>query len=78
MAHPKQRFDDNAPGLWYVDDQCIACGLCGNDASTVFSPSGDYDHYRVHRQPVTAEELRDAEDARESCPAEAIGNDGPA
>ena len=78
MAHPKQRFDDNAPGLWYVDDQCICCGLCGNDAPTVFSPSGDYDHHRVYRQPVTAEELRDAEDARESCPVEAIGNDGAA
>lgn len=78
MANPAQRFDDNTPGFWYVDDQCIACGLCGNDAPAFFSPSADYGHYRVHRQPVSAEELREAVDALERCPAEAIGNDAPA
>ena len=77
MANPDQRFSDNVPGHWYVDEQCIGCGLCGNDAPALFSPSADYDHHRVYRQPATVEELRDAEDARQSCPVEAIGNDGP-
>lgn len=76
MAHPKQRFADNAPGSWYVDDQCIDCSMCGNDAPAIFSVSDDYGHHRVHRQPTTVEEVREAEDARESCPVEAIGNDG--
>ena len=78
MPNPKLRFDDNVPGSWYVDTDCICCGLCGNDAPAIFTPSADYGHHRVHHQPVTAEDLRDAEDARERCPVEAIGNDGVA
>lgn len=77
MANHRHRFNDNSPGAWYVDADCICCGLCGNDAPALFSPSADYDHHRVHRQPQGSEELRDAEDARERCPVEAIGNDGP-
>jgi ferredoxin len=30
----------------------------------------------VHRQPVTAEEVALAEEARNGCPSESIGNDG--
>ncbi|MBE7156853.1 MAG: ferredoxin [Rhodospirillales bacterium] len=78
MANLIRRFNDNTAGAWYVDDQCIGCGLCGNDVPTVFSPSVDYDHHRVYHQPATAEEVREAEDARERCPVDAIGNDGPA
>ena len=75
MANPKRSFHDNVPGFWYVDEQCIACGQCGNDVPAIFEEARDYDHYRVHRQPVTPEEIREAEDARERCPVEAIGND---
>ena len=78
MASTKRRFDDNVPGLWYVDDQCIDCGLCGNDVPALFSAAADYGHHRVHRQPVSEEELREASEALERCPAEAIGNDGAA
>ena len=78
MANPKHSFTDNAPGPWYVDHQCICCGLCGNDAPAVFGEAADYSHHRVHRQPTNPEELRDAEDARDRCPVEAIGNDCPA
>lgn len=78
MTNRRRRFDDNAPGSWYVNDQCICCGLCGNDAAALFSPSVDYDHYRVHHQPANPEELRDAAEALERCPVEAIINDGAA
>jgi ferredoxin len=30
----------------------------------------------VHQQPVTPDELALAEEAREACPSESIGNDG--
>ncbi len=75
MANPEDSFKDNAPGAWYVDAQCIACGQCGNDVPSIFAEAADYGHFRVHRQPLTPGELHEAEDARERCPVEAIGND---
>ena len=71
--HSNRVFSDNAPGSWYVNDECIVCGLCENVAPAVFRLSADYSHNMVHHQPATPEELAEAEDARERCPVEAIG-----
>ena len=73
--HPNRIFSDNAPGPWYVHDECICCGLCEDKAPAVLRPSTDYSHHVVHSQPATPEELADAEDARERGPVEANGND---
>ena len=78
MANLKHRFTDNVPGPWYVDAQCICCGLCENVAPDIFRVTNDHDHHRVHHQPATPQELCEAEDARDRCPVEAIGNDGGA
>ncbi len=75
MANPNQRFNDNVPGSWYVDDECICCGLCENVAPETFRLSADYSHHAVHHQPATLEEIADAENARERCPVEAIGQE---
>ena len=75
MANSNDSFKDNAPGRWYVDDQCIDCGQCGNDVPAIFREAADYGHHIVHRQPANADEWREAEEARERCPVEAIGND---
>ena len=76
MATYKNKFSDNVPGLWYVDDQCICCGLCENVAPDIFRLSEDYSHNVVHRQPQSPSELADARNACERCPVEAIGDDG--
>ncbi len=75
MANPKKFFTDNTPGPWYVDDQCICCGLCENVAPETFRMSDDNSHHIVHHQPLTPEELADAENACDRCPVEAIGKD---
>ena len=75
MPNPQHAFSDNSPGAWYVDDNCIACGLCENYVPDVFGMSPDAGNFLVHRQPSTPQELADAENARERCPTEAIGND---
>jgi ferredoxin len=75
MANSKDSFTDNAPGPWYVDEQCICCGLCEDAAPEVFRLSDDGSHNLVHRQPATPQELADAENARDRCPVEAIGKD---
>jgi ferredoxin len=76
MADKTGRHEDNVPGGWYVDQACISCGLCGEYASEVFRMSERADHYLVFHQPVTIEELESAEEARDHCPVDAIGNDG--
>lgn len=76
MADKTNRFEDNAPGPWYVDTACIGCGMCGEYAPSVFAEAAERDHHFVFRQPVTAEEINAAEEARQGCPVDAIGNDG--
>jgi ferredoxin len=75
MANSKDSYPDNTPGPWYVDEQCICCGLCEDVAPDVFRISADGSHNLVHHQPTTPEELADAENARDRCPVEAIGKD---
>lgn len=77
MADNKDRLPQNAPGRWYVDSNCIDCDLCRETAPTVFRRDDDGGNSIVFHQPETDEELRLAEEARNGCPVEAIGNDGP-
>ncbi len=76
MADPKDRWEDNVTGKWYVDRQCILCSLCHELAPSNFkeSESGDHDH--VFKQPESEEEEVQCKEAMEQCPVEAIGNDG--
>jgi ferredoxin len=76
MADNQHRHSDNVPGPWYVDNNCIDCDLCGETAPRTFQRSGDCDHHRVFHQPASPEELCAAEEARQHCPVDAIGNDG--
>ena len=75
MPNPRNAFHNNTPGPWYVDDQCICCGLCENVAPELFRMSADGSHYLVYRQPAAPQDLEDAENAMERCPATAIGSD---
>jgi ferredoxin len=59
-----------------VDATCIDCGLCPATAPGIFARHDEGGYSYVHHQPVTAEELAAAEEAREGCPTETIGNDG--
>jgi ferredoxin len=76
MADKTNRFEDNIPGPWYVDRNCIICMMCSEYAPAVFRTSDDRDHNYVFHQPSTPEELAAAEEMRQSCPVDAIGNDG--
>jgi len=52
------------------------CDLCQTTAPAFFTRDDEIGFSIVHRQPVTPEELALAEEAREGCPTESIGNDG--
>ncbi len=77
MAEYEDRYEDNAPGRFYVDDMCIDCDQCRQDAPDFFTRNDRDGHSFVKRQPVTAEEIRLCEEAVDGCPIEAIGDDGP-
>ncbi len=76
MADRKLKSPENAPGAYYVDTDCIDCDLFRGNAPQFFTrqDSGGYSY--VHRQPITPEEIAQAEEAMLGCPTENIGNDG--
>ena len=76
MANLKDRLPENAPGPFYVTDQCVDCGMCPELAPTVFRLHHETSYSIVFRQPETEAERQAAHEAMQSCPTDAIGNDG--
>lgn len=76
MADIANRYPQNVPGKFYVDDQCIDCDLCREHAPASFARNDDGGHSFVLAQPVSQDEIDRCEEAAENCPVEAIGNDG--
>lgn len=76
MADVINKYPENVPGRYYVDDQCIDCDGCRQTAPKNFTRDEESGHSYVSRQPQTAEEEAKCEQAMRECPVEAIGNDG--
>jgi ferredoxin len=65
------------PGVYYVDSQCIDCDVCrvtapGELPAAARKRATPF----VFRQPESPEENAQCQEAMDSCPVEAIGNDG--
>ncbi len=76
MADKDNKFEDNIPGKYYVDKECIACDACVMAAPDHFGMDEDDGHAFVKKQPNGSEEDEMCVEALESCPVEAIGDDG--
>ena len=76
MAAFANRYSDNVPGKFYVDDQCIDCDLCRETAPDNFTRNEDGGYSFVYKQPTSPEEDTLCKEAMEGCPVEAIGHDG--
>ena len=76
MADPDDKLPDNVPGAWYVDSNCIDCDVCRTTAPNNFESNEDVGYSFVSKQPENDEEKAQMEEAMESCPTEAIGDDG--
>src|SRR6266404_6732244 len=76
MAVFANRYTDNVPGKFYVDDQCIDCDLCRETAPDNFTRNEDGGYSYVFKQPVSPDEEALCKEAMEGCPVEAIGRDG--
>jgi len=75
MARSIHRLPQNAPGPFFVNDECIDCDQCRHHAPAFFSRDDRAAHSFVARQPVTPDEVDLCEEALDGCPAEAIGRE---
>jgi ferredoxin len=76
MADIEDKYPDNVPGKYYVDEECIDCDLCRQTAPDNFERNEDEGYSYVYKQPVNANEEELCIEALEGCPVEAIGDDG--
>jgi len=76
MASLTDKLADNTPGKYYVDRECIDCDVCRETAPANFTRHDDNGYSYVYKQPETPEEAELCKEAFETCPVEAIGDDG--
>ncbi len=76
MADLENKYEDNASGKFYVDDQCIDCDLCRETAPDNFTRQEDGGYSFLKKQPENEDEEALCKEAMEGCPVEAIGDDG--
>ena len=85
MADKLDKWEDNVNGFsiikgkkvsFFVDRECIFCNVCEEVAPEHFKQSDDESHDIVYKQPETEDELSICYEALDSCPVDAIGDDG--
>ena len=76
MANRNERLPENVPGEFYVDSSCIDCDMCRGNAPQFFRRDDETGFSVVYKQPVTPQEIQEAQEAMNECPSESIGNDG--
>jgi ferredoxin len=76
MADPRQKWPENTPGPFFVDQNCIATKYCISAAPNNFAMSED-GHAYLRKQPATSEEEGQCREAIRGCPVNAIGEVGP-
>jgi ferredoxin len=76
MANRNDKAPENVLGAYYVDATCIDCDLCRNCAPQFLTRQDEGGYTYVYKQPISAEEILQAEEARLHCPTDSIGNDG--
>ena len=76
MADCNDKVPENVPGKYYVDSNCIDCDVCRTTAPANFKANEEEGYSYVYKQPENEEEEALCQEAMESCPVEAIGDDG--
>ncbi len=76
MADVDDKLEDNVAGKYYVDSSCIDCDVCRTTAPNNFAANEDEGYSFVSKQPENDDEIAQVDESIESCPVEAIGDDG--
>jgi ferredoxin len=72
----QQKLKENVPGVFYIVETCIGCSLCYEISPWNFRMNIEEGYDYVVKQPETREEQALCRKAMQSCPADAIRNDG--
>ncbi len=75
MATLTDRLPLNVAGRFFVDSSCIDCDQCRTEAPDFFGRDADNGTSYVQRQPVTAEEIAQVEQAAANCATNSIGDE---
>jgi len=75
MADREYKTKENVEGKYYVDEECIDCDLCREEAPKNFTREDSQGYSYVYKQPESDEEEEMCQNALDNCPVEAIGND---
>ena len=75
MADKNNKVEGNIAGKYYVDNDCTGCVLCESEAPENFKLNNK-GMASVFKQPSKDSENEQCKSALESCPVEAIGDDG--
>ncbi|MAS93999.1 MAG: hypothetical protein CMO55_12460 [Verrucomicrobiales bacterium] len=70
------RYPLNAPGKFYIDDQCTDCDLCREYAPDNIRRDDRYGHYYISKQPETRQEVAAVKQGIHACPMHAVQHDG--
>jgi ferredoxin len=76
MNETPTKYPENAPGVFYVNSDCVDCDLCANYAPENFQRKEPEGYYFVNKQPQTPEEEAVCLEALGICPVQAIWNNG--
>tara|TARA_R110001583_G_scaffold30585_5_gene105653 strand:+ start:640 stop:876 length:237 start_codon:yes stop_codon:yes gene_type:complete len=76
MAELDARVPDNAAGKYFVDEDCIDCDACRENAPDNFTRNEDEGYSYVYKQPESDLELKECTEALKACPVDAIGDFG--
>ena len=76
MPDNANKVPQNVEGAYYVDHSCIDCDFCRFVAPDNFRLSSIDRYSYVYKQPRTAQERDECEEARDGCPVDAIGVEG--
>ena len=76
MAELDARYEDNAAGRYFVDEECIDCDACRETAPNNFRRNQEEAYSYVYKQPEGSQEEEECKAAMEGCPVDAIGDFG--
>jgi ferredoxin len=74
-ADPARRQPENAPGPFFIDEECISCGACWRIAPGWISSHPVHTFAFFSQQPQTAQEKELCLEALAMCPVGAIGKE---
>jgi ferredoxin len=67
-----EKFPENEPGRYAVNQECIDCDLCRQIAPKNFTRQMTKGHSYVYQQPETQQQEAQCQDAVATCPVAAI------